>query len=167
MPSRHRQRGFTLIEVLVVLVIVGVVIGAMVLASGGSGERQLENAARRAELRIRLACERAMFTGVDVGFSVLAEGLRFGYLLPGRWAPLADAPDEALRLRPLGEGILVQAYRDGLEVDQAQAELPQFACHASGELTPLRLQLGREGVNTRWRLDGHVDGRLELRREDA
>jgi len=157
-------RGFTLVEVLVVVVIIGVVIGAVSLAISGSGSRELENAARRAELRIHLACERALVSGQDIGFSLIEGALRFGYLRGERWLPVADSADEALRERALGEGITYTLRRDGLPLTADDEEKPQLACYASGELTPFELEFSRAGINEGWRLLAQLDGRLELSR---
>lgn len=164
----RRGAGFTLIEVLVVLVIVGVVVGALTLSIGGSGARELENAARRSEGLIRLACERATLTGRDIGFVALQQGLRFGYYGPAGWREVRDESSEELRARAWGEGVEVVAERDGERIDTPTdaPERPPFACLASGELTPLRLEFARAGVPGRWRLEGRLDGALELRRSD-
>ncbi len=167
-PGHSQQRrGFTLIEVLVVIVIVGVLVGATVLAIGNTGSRELQNAAERAQQRIRLACERALLSGQDIGFSLVDRGLRFGYLLPDRWQALPDSPSEELRERPLGDAIEVVVQRDGVSLaDPEDAQRPQFACHASGELTPFELRLARSGVPEQWRLIARLDGKTELLRED-
>ncbi|MGQ0800531.1 MAG: type II secretion system minor pseudopilin GspH [Pseudomarimonas sp.] len=166
---RRQSHGFTLIEVLVVVIIIGVVAGAATLAITGSGSRELENAARRAEVRIRLACERAVFSGQDLGFSLREGVLSFGYLLPDRWLRVADTPDEALRERVLGEAIAVTISRDGLPLftdTDDDLSKPQFVCYSSGELTPFELTLAREGVSEQWRLLARLDGELELERVD-
>ncbi len=164
----RRGGGFSLIELLVVLVIVGVVVGAVTLAIGGSGSRELENAARRAQARIALACERAMLGGHDIGFSLVDAGLRFGYLTPQGWQPFAPQAGEELRERPLGDGLRLELLRDGLPlpaggaVDADGALRPQLVCYASGELTPFELTLTRDDVPQRWRLRGRIDGELQL-----
>lgn len=169
-PNRWgRARGFTLIEVLVVVIIVGVVAGAATLAITGSGSRELENAARRAEVRIRLACERALFSGQDIGFSLRDGALSFGYVLPDRWLRVEDTPDEALRERTLGEAISITISRDGLPLladTDDDTRKPQFVCYSSGELTPFELTLARAGVAEQWRLQARLDGELELDRVD-
>ena len=165
----RRARGFTLIEVLVVVIIVGVVVGTATLAITGSGSRELENAARRAEVRIRLACERALYSGQDLGFSLREGALSFGYLLPDRWLRVTDTPDEALRERTLGDAISIAVSRDGLpvltETDDDPSK-PQFVCYASGEMTPFEMTLAREGVAEQWRLQARLDGEVELDRVD-
>jgi general secretion pathway protein H len=163
--SSTRARGFTLIEVLVMLVIIGVVIGALTLAVGGSGARELENAARRSQSLIQLACERATMSGRDIGFAPVQAGMRFGYYEIEGWRPLRDDHGDELRPRAWGDGVEVVAERDGERLEPATEppEQPPFACLASGELTPLRLEFARAGVAERWELEGSLDGRLELR----
>lgn len=166
LSRRHGHcRGFTLIEVLVVVVIVATVVGAAVLSIGGSGSRELENAAQRAQLRIRLACERALVSGLDIGFSLEQGAMRFGYLMPERWRMMKDSPQEELRERTLGIGIEVQLLREGVEAAQLDPEQPQLVCYSSGELTPFEMRFERSDVPERWTLNGQLDGGLELARE--
>jgi general secretion pathway protein H len=160
-------RGFSLIELLVVLVIIGVVLGAVTLAMGGSGEREVEDAARRAQARVQLACERALLGGHDIGFSLVGEVLRFGYLTPKGWQPFTPGQGEELRERPLGAGLALQLRRDGVVIADAAEAAPQLVCHASGELTPFELEVARSDVTRRWQLSGTLDGRVELAAIDA
>lgn len=156
--------GFTLIELLVVLVIVGVLIAALTLAVGGSGARELENAAQRSRSLIALACERAIISGRDIGFAPLRTGLRFGYFELDGWRALPEGSSDELRPRNWGAGVEPRAERDGeaLDLPEDAPEEPPFACLSSGELTPLRLEFARADVRDAWRLDGHLDGKLTL-----
>lgn len=168
----RRSGGFTLLEVLVVVVIAGVLVGAATLAIGGGGDRELENAARRAQARIALACERAVLGGHDIGFALVDDGLRFGYLAPQGWQPFADGRGDELRERPLGNAIELELRRDGERIDTvSDAALetgpPQLACFASGELTPFELRLARADVEREWQLRGALDGRVTLEALDA
>ena len=162
---RQRSRGFTLIEVLVVVVIVATVVGAAVISIGGSGSRELENAAQRAQIRIRLACERALVSGMDIGFSLEQGAMRFGYLLPERWRMMENSPQEELRERTLGSGVQVQLLREGVESSGLDPEQPQLVCYSSGELTPFEMRFDRSDVPERWTLRGQLDGKLELSRD--
>lgn len=163
----RRRGGFSLIELLVVLVIMGVVVGTVTLAIGGSGERELERAARAAQARITLACQRAELGGHDIGFALDGGALRFGYLHPQAWQPFPPRSGEELRERPLGDGVLAELYRDGERLGEPDPLTPQLVCFASGELTPFELRLARADVARRWHLRGQLDGRLLLEPIDA
>lgn len=166
---RHERgaRGFTLIELLVVVAIVGVVTAAVVLSVRGSGVRAVENAARRAEALVALACERALIGGRDIGFSPVTGGLRFGHFEREGWVPMADVRSDELRPRDLGDGIVVTAQREGepVEFDDEAPDEPVFACFASGELTPFVMTIARADAPHPWRLEGKLDGSLELRED--
>ncbi|MFA5684358.1 MAG: prepilin-type N-terminal cleavage/methylation domain-containing protein [Lysobacteraceae bacterium] len=161
---RRAARGLSLIELLVVLVIVATVVAGTVLSVSGSGEREVENAARRAQSLIRLACERALIGGRDIGFSVVRDGLRFGYFEIDGWHPRDDTGSDELRARPLGRDLLLAAYREGIALplpDEPERE-PAFACLSSGELTPFVLHIDRPDAQQRWQLEGSLDGELLL-----
>jgi type II secretion system protein H len=161
---RSNPGGFTLIEVLVVLVIAAVLVATLTLAIGASGTRELENAARRSQRLITLACERAVLSGRDIGFAALGDGLHFGYYEPEGWRELREDPGEELRVRPWGEGVDVQLEREDepLPIATELPAQPPFACLSSGELTPLRIEFTRPDVAARWRLEGSIDGTLAL-----
>lgn len=165
---RLRNRGFSLIEILVVLVIVGVLTGGVLLSIRGGGERAMENAARRAAARVQLACERAVLGGRDIGFTAVRDGLRFGYLELDGWYPLGADGNDELRARPLAPGIELLALREGVELpleDEPGTE-PAFACLSSGEMTPFVLRLDRADIQRPWELEGRLDGGLELKQVD-
>ena len=157
-------RGFSLIEILVVLVIVAVVTGAAILSIRGSGEREVENAARRAQALVRLACERALIGGRDIGFSPVHDGLRFGYFEIDGWHPLAPGGGDELRARALGKDLVLSAQREGVELplDEEPGREPAFACLSSGELTPFVLRIDRPDATQPWELEGKLDGELVL-----
>ena len=162
--QRCPARGFTLIEVLVVLVIVGVVVVAVTLSVGGSSARVLENAALRARGLVALACERSVLSGRDIGFTPIRDGLRFGtYDIEG-WRPFRDSVADELRPRAIGEGVTLAAWRDGdaVAVEDDVPQAPAFACLSSGELTPFVVEFERADVDQRWRLEGRLDGGLTL-----
>lgn len=162
---RRGSRGFSLIEILVVVVIVGVVTGTVMLSIRGSGERAVENAAQRARALVALACERAVLSGRDIGFTPVIEGLRFGYFERDGWQPLSDAGSDELRARALGRQLQLVAMREGVELplEEEAGREPAFACLASGELTPFVLRLMRDDAVQAWELEGRLDGELLLR----
>ena len=161
------MRGFTLIEVLVVTVILAVLAATVSLTLAGSGgERQLEREAQRLSALIGYACERAELTGRSIGVSFAQGGYVFAEHQRDMWVPFKDGE---LRQRKWMAGLVAQLSRDGVAARIADeiSDQPQLACFASGELTPFRLDLALTDRGGGWRLDGEPDGKLKLERRDA
>src|SRR5712671_8194549 len=66
-----RSRGFTLVEILVVVVIMAIVISAAILSIGTTGrDSQLDEESRRIEGLVGLLHERALLEGRDFGLRI-------------------------------------------------------------------------------------------------
>ncbi|MDP9109644.1 MAG: GspH/FimT family protein [Pseudomonadota bacterium] len=91
------QRGFTLLELLVVLVIVGVMLGVVSFNAMPSAQQALENEARRIALLLQLARDEAIVRNSPVAFEVEPERYRFLLRTNKTWAPLEK--DDLLRER--------------------------------------------------------------------
>ena len=98
------ERGFTLIEVLVVVVIVGI-ISAVVLLSTSlvRDDRDLQQEAKRLASLIELSSDEALFQGRDLGIEFMTGGYRFVEFDPylSQWNEIAG--DDFLRSRTLPE----------------------------------------------------------------
>lgn len=158
------MRGFTLLELLVVVLIIGILAGFAVLSVGDGGRGQrLEQEARRLAALIELASEEAVLRAQEFGLSVTAQNYRFLVLEGDDWQPPAD--DEVLRARPLPEGVALELVLEGRAVELEQvdaAPAPQILLLSSGELTPFELRLRADEGRDHYRLSGHPDGRVEL-----
>ncbi|MBL8299171.1 MAG: type II secretion system minor pseudopilin GspH [Rhodanobacteraceae bacterium] len=165
--SHVQVRGFTLIEILVVVVILGVLAAAVSIAlSGAGGERQLEREAERLQALLAYACEQAEIGGLAVGLSLADNGYAFSQRNGDSWKVITQGE---LREREWPANLRAELSRDGkrLEIQPQSPETPPVVCFASGELTPFRLELGLPDLSLRWRLDGQIDGEVVRERRDA
>lgn len=98
--SPYKQHGFTLLELLVVVVIVAILFTYTTLAiRSDSPEDLIEKEAVRLEHRIKLALEEATLRGEEYAIEIQQNGYRFLHFVENQWQPLSD--DKILQAREL------------------------------------------------------------------
>lgn len=86
-----RQRGFTLLEMLVVLVIAGLLISLVALAPTGNRRTSLAEEAQRLATMLELAGDEAQIRSVQIAWQPAGGGYGFFRRTEsGAWQPLAD-----------------------------------------------------------------------------
>jgi general secretion pathway protein H len=170
-PAVAAVSGFTLLEVLVVIVIIGIISGmAVVSVKVLGGDHEMEQESARLQAILTQAREDAMLLGTDVGLRIDARGYDFLRYATRRerWEPVDD--DQLLRSRDLPEGLNATLRLEGRDVklklrDAATAldpVLPQVVVQASGDLVPFEILLQRDGTEERRRITGTLEGRFEV-----
>jgi general secretion pathway protein H len=171
-----RSKGFTLVEILVVVVIMAVVISLAVLSIGVTGrDNQLDQEGRRIQALIDLLHERAVLEGRDFGVSIQPNAYDFLVYdtIRDQWAKF-DLENE-FRHRDLPKGVTFQLQLDQQPVvlkapDKALSggtlQAPQLAIAASGEGTPFRLILQRDATQAQAAVNGDAMGKLSLDTSD-
>ena len=162
-----RSSGFTLLEVLVVVIIIGVVISFAVL-SIHSDDKTLEEAARRLEALINLTSQEAVLQSTELALQFDDDGYEFLAYDGKKWQPITD--DEILRRRKLPDNVAVEYEPEGqkptLKGMDDEAKPPRIYFLSSGEMTPFRLSLHRRGELDSYVLTGDARGKTKLRGTD-
>lgn len=163
MPTPGRTAGFTLLEVLVVIVIIGILVSLATLTLGGGREARLTEETERLVALVELAREEAVFQSRELGLSFWRGGYAFFEMAAGgQWAPLQG--DGLLRPRRLPEDMRLSLFVEDLEVSLSQVEkhdAPQVFLLSSGEVTPFEVTLRVEEGPAR-RLSADLLGNLHV-----
>lgn len=182
---RGAQRGFTLVEILVVVFIISIVLAVGLLSLSNVGDsRALRTEAQRIAALIQISQDEASMQGREFGIEVMTAGYRFVEYdsISGQWSDVLG--DDTLRLRTLPENLEFELFLEDrkilLENDPASFEDPNetktsstlktYAPHlmifSSGDATPFELQLWRTIDDKRVFIKGDAIGAIEVVQED-
>lgn len=106
---QHQQNGFTLIELIVVIVIIAILFTYTTLAiRGSSPEDAIKEEAQRLERLIELALEESILRGDEYGIEIFIDGYRFLRRTDEQWQPITQ--DAILRERELPEKMELETH---------------------------------------------------------
>jgi general secretion pathway protein H len=166
-----RNKGFTLVEILVVVVIIAIMVSLAVLSIGVTGrDSQLDEESRRIEGLVDLLHDRALLEGRDFGLRLEPTAYEFVVYDPDRDRWMSLDQEQEFRRRNLPKGLSFQLELDSQVVvikpidrslsDDEPPPGPQVAVAASGEGTPFRLTLLRDGTTAKASVDGDAMGKI-------
>jgi general secretion pathway protein H len=164
--SINTRGGFTLVELLVVVVIIGVITAGAVLAISVLGDdSELETESDRLLTLVGYAREQAELQTREYGLWLEVDGYQFLAFDPRRGIWTGVEADEILRARDLPAGVEVSLVIEGrpvvLRPPRKQEEiLPHVMLFSNGDVTPFQLTLRRIGTNERQRIESDETGEV-------
>ena len=115
--ARRAQTGFTLLEILIVAVIIGVITSMAVISTNVLGkDRQLDEEAARLQAILMQVRDEVTLQGRDVGMRVDAHGYDFVRYDTRRSRWLLDGSDPMLRERTLPDGVEAELWLESRRV---------------------------------------------------
>ena len=165
---KMKHRGFSLLELLVVIVIISILFTFTTLAiRGTSPEELIQTEAQRLDRLLQLALEEAILKGQEYGLEFSPNSYRFLIYYEYTWQPLEG--DKLLRERELPENmefeleieqidVLIEEAKDPDDEDEETPD-PQVFLLSSGEITPeFSVRLVMPGVDTSYIVSGSMNG---------
>jgi general secretion pathway protein H len=148
---RARSAGFTLVEILVVVVIIAVISAGIVLSLNVLGrDPELEKESARLLALVNYARDQAELQTREYGVMLQEDRYEFVAYDVRRslWRDVFE--DDALRERKLPDGLLAHLVVEGRPVvlrrpTDAKDKTPQIMIFANGDLTSFEITLEREG----------------------
>ncbi|EKD71210.1 MAG: hypothetical protein ACD_46C00245G0001, partial [uncultured bacterium] len=162
---KKQSRGFTLIEILIVIFIISIVTSVAMLSISRNENKQIESFANELTQMLTLAEEQAMLQPSVMGLTFKQQTLQFSALKKA-----SDGKDEwqLLRDNVLGEhripdNIEINIDAGGKkinEADEVEKKLPQVVISTSGDLSPFTIYIGKKGKKPRYAIIGSADGKV-------
>jgi general secretion pathway protein H len=133
----RNARGFTLVEILVVVLLIGLTVSLVTLRIGNDPEKLAQEEARRLAALIEHLRDESIQTGSMYALEFDPGGRSYRFLRPApKWQPVKG--DSVLRPRALAEPL-----QASLETPGTPPGAPAWVvAYPSGELSPFRLKVG-------------------------
>lgn len=134
------ERGFTLVELLVVITIMGL-LGAAVMFAMPDPRGSLREEGERLAARLVAARDAAIIGGREVAVHFDRTGYGFETRRSGKWLPVAD------------RALTPQRWTEGTAAETYPADAQRVAFDATGLATPATVALRRDGYAVRVRIE--------------
>ncbi len=138
--------GFTLVELLVVILIIGILLGVTLLSPvTGNVQKMVQEQASRLQVLFSQARDKALLDNAEYGFSVEDDRYRW-WVLPlesKEWRAITEKPFQPFRI-PTGLEVILNTKEGDipfLDKDQESRDGPSVVFYSDGQVTPFSLDI--------------------------
>ena len=147
----NKKSGFTLLEIMIVVVIVGLLMSAVVPMISRSSDDVLKEQADRFSALVKLAQDESILQSRQLGLKIKEQSYSFLQQEDENWVAFEEGP---FRKRQLSGGTKIVLHLDDIDVSLAEGVVgnkktkPQIFILSSGEMTPFSATFSfRSGAN--------------------
>jgi general secretion pathway protein H len=160
--NNFRQRGFTLLEVMVTMVLIGIIASFAVLSLRGSSETErLAEEARRLAALLELNHQEAILRGEQRGVHFTEQGYAFVSLVGKEWLPAADSSLLREHQLPAEFTLTLWVQNRRVQFEDHSTATPQVLLLSSGEATDFRVVFSiGERADPHYSVSGDITGKL-------
>lgn len=159
-PGVSVQRGFTLLELLLVILIIGLMVGTVSLALPDSANKQRQQLASRLQAQINLASQQSVFQNKDIGLRISAISYNFYQFEGDRWILLE--PQSRFSPRPLPPETYFELSLEDQPINLKDAPQPQVLFLSDGQMSSFQLSLRTIDPDSSFSLRGDLNGQTLL-----
>ncbi|MEJ2142149.1 MAG: type II secretion system minor pseudopilin GspH [Gammaproteobacteria bacterium] len=158
----RKVNGFTLLELLVALVLIGIILSFATLSLDGGEDRRIKEEANRFYHLIKLAQEESILNDREMSLEIDHKGYRFSIL--------TDDGEQVIDDPVFRERVFAEFIKPEINIEESQFILKpdnqedqtviKIFILSSGELTPFQIQF--PATNKTYQINGSMQGAVEM-----
>ena len=164
--KNRNHAGFTLIEILIVMLIISIVSGVALLSVHDNPDARMRTLAKELVNAFNLAQTEAMLEPAVLGFNNTASSYEFYRYAENDtkhpWHAMTE-PVFAKHAIPRGFKLQIKIQNHAASAtDEADTENPNLIISSSGDMTPFIILIGKQDEAPRYQITGSGNGSLQI-----